>query len=385
MKNNISIVKKQCVGCTACGQACLKNAIEFEYNDEGFLYPVVISDKCVQCGICLEVCPALKSNVFGHGFSKKFYGFSGKNDYKIHSASGGFATFLSERIIDEGGVVCGCALIGKEAKHIIVKNKEDLRALQSSKYVQSSTLGVFKNLKKILDDGRIVLFIGTPCQVQGLKLFLKKDYYNLILIDLICHGVPSPKLFLNYLNYLEEKEKSRIQDYNFRYKLKRGWGTYFYYYCIDTRKKRTGPLELDKYGNDFIKAFNYRESCYLCNFANLEARPGDFTIGDFWGILKVNPAKFDKYGVSSVIVNTPKGSGLINKYMNNSLFCVKKEDVLLKQGNLIHPTPRPQIRDEYYSEMRDPGFFVAKKEPRSIKAWIKSLLPVWITNLLKRC
>lgn len=381
--NNISAIHSTCVGCGACEQICPKGAISFVNNSEGFIYPDV-SENCINCGACLNVCPANTKKPLNNENEQSFYGFSANEAYKLESASGGFATYISKFVLKQGGIVCGCALVNNMAKHIFVEREEDLSKLQSSKYVQSDTLGIYSKIKNFLDDGKQVLFIGTPCQIYGLKLYLKIDYTNLLTVDLICHGVPSPLLFKKYIEYLEDKEKSKIEDYNFRYKLKRGWGTYYYYYyCKDTNAKRTGALIFDKYGNDFINSLNYRECCYQCRFAGLDKRPADFTIGDFWGVMNAYPKKFDKYGVSSVVVNSTKGQSFLKDIINESFFIVRKSDILLKQGNLVKPTARPDDREHYYDNIQN-DFFKNKKLSVSIRDRIKLLIPQSIVNFLKR-
>lgn len=387
MNSNNSIVnidKKKCCGCGTCALVCPKKTITMEENDEGFLYPKINSSNCIRCGLCVQKCP-LTGDVNINTGSPKFFGYSSKKSYITKSASGGFATSCSEKIIDLGGIVCGCALINNEARHIFVEKKEDLHLLQSSKYVQSNVGDAFLQIKGYLQLNRKVLFIGTPCQVSGLKCYLGNNYDNLLTIDLICHGVPSPKAFKLYIKYLEHKENSKITNYNFRYKPKGRWGPHYYsYYCADKNVLRKGYLIRDKYGNDFLKGNNYRESCYVCQYTSIEKRPGDFTIGDFWSIEKFYNDKQNVNGVSSVIAHSTKAIDFLNEnYCEDSLFVATRESVLDKQGNLFFPSKRSSDRDFYYANMND-DYFKYKKVKLSIKEKVKIALPYSLRKILKK-
>jgi len=381
--NNISCINKKCYGCGTCQHICPVGAIEMKENSEGFLYPFIDETKCVNCGLCLNKCPV--NEIKYPTFTKEYYGFSSTGEYKKQSASGGFATFLSLKVLEKNGVVCGCALVDNVAKHIIVEDKKDLYKLQSSKYVQSDVNDVYVRIKNYLDNNKLVLFIATPCQVAGLHNYLSKKYDNLITVDLVCHGVPSPKLFRNYVDYLSQKEKSEINDYNFRYKGNKGWGIYYQYYkCKATGEVRSDPLMCNRYGSDFLRGDNYRESCYTCQFASLETRVGDFTIGDFWGVEKARPEKYDKLGVSCVCINTDKGKSFIKDCLNEeSFFKISKEDILLRQHNLVGPTKRNSARDTYYDNVNE-NYFYNNKVKLSIKDRLKIMCPSWVKRILKK-
>ena len=372
-----------CFGCRSCELSCPKRCIDMVYNNEGFLYPHIDKNSCINCGKCIRVCPIY--NETPKSLAKICLAFS-RNDEEINnSASGGAASFFSKHFIGENRYVCGSIYNEKnEVIHYITNKSEDLTKFNSSKYVQSDTLDTYKRVKELLLSGSHVLFFGTPCQIHGLKSFLKNDFEKLITVDLICHGVPSPKLFEAYIKWLEEKEKSTITDYNFRYKNKYGRGLYYYYYCKDTKKRRSGELFFDPYGNDFLQCKNYRESCYRCPYASIYKRPGDITIGDFWASLNTRKDLYNKHGVSSIIVNNKKGEDFIKSL--GDVFRAKEvtiEDSLTSQCNLSSPTIRPDSRDLYYKDFSLDYFF--KKTYRySFSSKIKHKIPIKLKNMIKR-
>lgn len=382
----IESVGKKCCGCRTCEKICPKKAIGMIYDKEGFLIPSINHELCINCSLCEKKCPT--RNELINDFEQKYFGFVNSNpEDLINSASGGFGIFASKIILENGGYVCGCVYDENNKPIHIVSNKfEDIMRMQSSKYVQSDTMNCFLEVKNLLVKGNKVLFTGTPCQVHGLKTYLGKDYENLLTIDIVCHGTPSPKLFEAYIHYLERKEKSSIKNYNFRYKGKKGWGRryFYYYYCVETKKERTGDLGLDKYGEDFLKGSNFRESCYDCNYSYYNKRPADITMADFWGAYKKLPEKVNKKGLSSILINTKKGMDFINENKNSAtIFECELGDVLPNQRNLNAPTERNKLRDHYYDGFDD-TFFDRKRKPSRIMRKIKSVTPKKIKSLIKK-
>lgn len=220
--NNISVIQDSCVGCRSCEQVCPKGCIAIEENKEGFLYPKVANHECIKCGLCLKSCPV--QNKSSHrNIPAEVWGFRDKNDIQImRSASGGVACVAARLIIEKGGIVFGAAYDDQlVVRHIEIAEKNDVEKLQSSKYVQSDTGECFKKVKRYLKAGRKVLFTGTPCQIAGLYAFLGGDDLNLYTMDIICHGVPSPKFFKKYLDYQSKKLGEDVLFYNFRSKEKK--------------------------------------------------------------------------------------------------------------------------------------------------------------------
>ena len=381
--NTISVVRSQCVGCRSCEQVCPKKCISICENKEGFLYPEIASDACVNCGLCLKHCPTKAVKLQP---PQANYGLKNKNTEQImQSASGGASDLFAQYIISNHGVVFGCAYTsGSEVKHIAVDNAEDLYRIRSSKYVQSDLGDSYSQAERALRSGRIVLFTGTPCQIAGLYAFLGKDYENLFTVDLICHGVPSPKLLKRYFEYKERKLGEKIVKYNFRSKAKRGWGTQYLFEIKTKTQNQTGLLSLDKYGKHFMAGDCYRECCYQCRFATTN-RVSDITVGDFWGIQKCAPEFFSEKGVSSLLVNTSKGRSLVDSISQHAdMISCSLEDVLIRQGNLVSPTRRPSARDTFYNNVNDDDFIDRLKVGLCLKDRVKAVLPRKVVAQLKR-
>lgn len=379
---NISTIQNKCYGCRSCEQICPQNSICMKPSKEGFIYPVVDENTCIHCGLCLKACP-VKQVKMHRNQPYSLYAFKNKNHEEImRSASGGAADVAASVVLRQNGVVYGAAYDDNfVVKHIEVTDNSAKERLQSSKYVQSDINDCYSKAKAMLNDGRKVLFIGTPCQIAGLYAFLGREDKNLYTMDLICHGVPSPKFFEKYLIYQRSEMKGNIMYYNFRSKDKRGWGTQ---YLIKTKTKtKTKTLSLDRYGKHFMNGDCYRESCYQCPYANMD-RVGDITIGDFWGIAKSHPEFNSSKGVSSVFINSEKGMCLFEQ-----MKCYAEieeatlEEGMVKQHNLVRPSDRPIARDFFYNNIDEPGFITDLKVGLQLKARLKSLLPNKLIQKLK--
>lgn len=339
-------VGKDCCGCGACEQLCPKNCITFEYDSEGFLYPQVNADLCTDCGLCAKRCP-ITSDV-KRGKNPEVYAAKYTDrDTVFNSTSGGIFISLALNVLEKGGIVFGCAYDENlVANHIAVESKDELYRLQSSKYVQSETRGIFAKVKKELENGREVLFSGTGCQAAGLKAFLNKDYPNLLIADIVCHGVPSPKLFAKYVDFMGKKLGGKLTEYNFRSKEKRGWD--LYYKASNDKKSKSDYGFFDAYYNAFLTCKTYRESCYSCKFANSE-RAGDITLADYWGIQKIHPEFFDNNGVSLVLVNSERGRKAWEEISGNVKAIPSTiEKAAVQNINLVAPSKRPSCRDSIY-------------------------------------
>ena len=394
LKNNISCVKEKCFGCGLCKNKCPYNAIEFIENSEGFLYPQIIKEKCKNCGICYNVCPAINSIDNHNEFKEECYMTISKDKviYK-NSASGGFATCLSEYVITNlQGVVYGCNLDDNgNVKHIRVDNNKDLVKLQDSKYVQSNILDIFKKVKEDASNKK-VLFIGTPCQVEAIEKYLnRKELDNLITCDLVCHGVPSTKLFKNYLNYLSKKYNRKVTDYRFRNKTtfdKCG----FRGKLKIAQKDKYFFAEEDIYYRDFLEEKNYRLSCYNCKY-KVNKRVGDFTIGD------VNSWEnyYDFYpelASSLVIVNNSKAKNLFDE-LEQKLFVkeisLEKEKKINKA--LSRQTELPEERKQIYQKYKnlkqyEDEITIDIDKKMQIKNIMKIVIPfkvrIFVKKILKR-
>lgn len=258
--------KKNCCGCSACHQVCPRNCIIMVEDEEGFKYPEINEEKCVDCGLCESVCPIIqKPSMYvdnSENMPKAIGGWHIDNEIRYDSSSGGAFTLFAEYIIKHGGIVFGCALNDKlKAVHLGIENIDELYKLRGSKYVQSDISDAFVEIRQHLRNGRLVLFTGTPCQAAGLNSFLNKRYDNLFICDFICHGVPSPKVFNSYISSLEEKYQDRMVGFRFRNKDK-GWnpsglqlGTEVKFKSGTT--KRYSPAYRDAFMNGFWMIFIY--------------------------------------------------------------------------------------------------------------------------------
>lgn len=339
-----------CTACSACQSICHKHAITMITDDEGFQYPYINEDSCVECGLCIKTCPANKDLDVTSSYPQQPYlAWINDDEVRLDSSSGGIFTALARYVISQGGVVCGAAYDDDmTVRHRIVDNENDLIHLRGSKYVQSITEGIFSDIKVYLNKGVMVYFVGTPCQVAGLKSFLKKKYDNLLTSDLICHGVPSGNLFKEQIKYFERKEGKKIVDVKFRAKKRFGQG-YDIQIITNTGANKFFCAELVPYFNGFWKNITLRESCYKCQYASLH-REGDITLADFWLVKKCFPDVRTSKGTSLVFVNSIIGENIFMKLANSGDVYIREatiEQALLGQGQLKSPVPRPIERDGY--------------------------------------
>lgn len=339
-----------CTACSACQSICHKHAITMITDDEGFQYPYINEDSCVECGLCIKTCPANKELDVTSSYPQQPYlAWINDDEVRLDSSSGGIFTALARYVISQGGVVCGAAYDDDmTVRHRIVDNENDLIHLRGSKYVQSITEGIFSDIKVYLNKGVMVYFVGTPCQVAGLKSFLKKKYDNLLTSDLICHGVPSGNLFKEQIKYFERKVGKKIVDVKFRAKKRFGQGCDIQI-ITNTGANKFFCAELVPYFNGFWKNITLRESCYKCQYASLH-REGDITLADFWLVKKCFPDVRTSKGTSLVFVNSIIGENIFMKLANSGDVYIREatiEQALLGQGQLKSPVPRPIERDGY--------------------------------------
>ncbi len=339
----------QCCGCRACVLSCPVNAISMIQNDKGFLYPEVDTDKCIRCGKCRTICPVnAKEHPDLGGTEPDIYAFKLKDDIKrMQSQSGGAFTAFAEVILREGGIVYGVSLTeGFEAVYTEIDKPEDLHKLKGSKYVQADTLNIYERVKARLREGKKVLFAGTSCHVDGLISYLdSEDMTELYTCDLVCHGVPSPGLFRDHIDY-QSARFGEIKDYDFRDKSFNGWHTH-----VETWKINEDETYVSADYTDLFYTNNaLRECCYQCRYASFK-KPSDITIGDFWGIESVKPEMDDNKGVSLIISRSEKGRWLLDSVMSAaSIAKVSTEECL--QPNLIAPTVRPKETDLFWEDYK---------------------------------
>lgn len=377
--------KAECCGCTACYNICPKEAIQMKPDFEGFLYPFVNAERCVECGLCDAVCP-VQNPVSCDELERKSYVIRTKDSHVLdHSTSGGFITPLGQWVIKQNGVICGAAFNNdfKVVHKIVGGGAHSLSDLRGSKYVQSDLTDCFATIKRYLEQGTTVCFVGTTCQVYGLKKFLRKKYETLVTVDLVCHGTPSPKLWDKYLEYQKNNYHSEIEDISFRNK------TYGYHsgtMRIQFKNGKTyyGSARVDPMLKSFFKEISSRPSCYQCYFKSLE-RCSDFTIYDCWHAdqLVVGLADDDK-GYTNLIVQSKKGEQVLEKIKQDfDIYPVDTERAIALDGimvrNAAHPHPK---REEYYKDMdRDE---VAEHIEKFIPITKKDHLIEWSKKIIYR-
>lgn len=381
--------KSQCTGCTACASICPQQCIQMRKNAEGFLYPVIKDNAtCISCGACARICPILNNNQRNMEKTKAYAALSKDDGLRIDSSSGGVFSELAKLVLQADGIVYGGSY-DKDFKviHIGIENVELLGKLRRAKYSQSDLSSCFQIIKKQLDAGRQVLFSGTPCQVGGLKSFLKKDYDNLFCIDFVCHGVPSPLVWKKYVKYrakIDIDNNNPPENINLRNK-ESGWSNYSYSVEFSYSK---GKRYLCKNSEDlFMKLFinNYilRRSCSACQFKGY-SRVSDITLGDFWGIWDINSEMDDNRGTSLVLTHSVKGEELLRAASGN----IKNSQVTLEQTSMMNPSllqsaAMPPSRDKVLNEIIQNGFETVIPLFQSNQS-VKTLLPVKIRNIFSR-
>lgn len=296
--------KEHCCGCESCRNACPKGAIAMVEDEEGFLYPRVNHDACIDCGICIKKCPIYNDQPANDVITTCYATISSDDGMRARSSSGGLFSQLALKTLEADGIVFGAAYDGVDTvRHRGVESVADLDALRRSKYVQSSTGDTFSQAKRALDAGRQVLYSGCPCQIAGLYAYLGRDYDNLLTVDLICHGVPSPGLFRRYLK--ETHPANSVSEVNFRDKSAFGWSTHMNAYMKDGSVRRERCTD-DPFYLMFLRCLAQRPFCSICKFTRLP-RVADLSIGDWWGVEKYDRSLNDGKGTSLALVNNAKG------------------------------------------------------------------------------
>lgn len=348
--------KKDCCGCAVCYSICPRKAIEMVEDEYGYVYPKIDKNKCIDCGLCKKGCAFQNKEKNLNNPQKTLAAVTKNNELLRNSASGGIFATIANKFLDENGSIYGASLEKEngcfKVKHIRILKKEDLVKLQGSKYVQSDMMNIYSLIKKDLEEGKKVLFSGTPCQVNALKSFLKfKDYDNLYTIDIICHGVPNNKMFNSFIKMLEKKEKGKIINFKFRDKTK-GWGLNASFTIEKNKKiiKKVVEAFNLSYYQLFLDSLIYRENCYICPYAG-KLRAGDITIGDYRKIEKEHPdfiKMFEiKKGVSCIIANNDKGEKMISELSKDFMLLDSKfEKVQYHNKQLVHPSIFKEERNE---------------------------------------
>lgn len=346
--------KSKCSGCHACYSICPKNAIVMQEDEKGFKYPKIDKEKCINCGLCEKICPIINNRKIKN--SPKAYAVINKNEgIRLKSSSGGIFYLLANYILDQKGIIFGAAFDeNMMVKHISINKKEDISKLMTSKYLQSIIGDTYKECKKYLEEDKKVLFTGTPCQVEGLLAYLKKDYKNLYTQDIICHGVPSPKIWKIYLNKLNKKVGDKPIETNFREK-ELGWNL-FELSIIYPNSAYECSHKTDAYMKAFLSNYSLRDSCYNCSFKKMN-RLSDITLGDFWGIDNIDSTMNDNKGTSLVIINSQKGKELLDFMKKNCKIKEVNFDDSVKYNTAYYKScVIPKNRDKFFYEISEENF-----------------------------
>lgn len=328
--NNIgNILAKDCCGCEACSNGCPRKCITLRPDDRGFLHPIVENELCTQCGLCLRICPVNGTTPSAKN-PRIIAAKNKKRKIRNISSSGGVFHILASDTLNSGGIAYGAAFDHElNVNHIRIDSTERLPEIIGSKYVQSHIRQTMSAAKRDLDSGKNVLFSGTPCQIAGLKKFLGKHYDNLLCIGIVCHGVPSPLVYRQYISYLQCKNGATIQSINFRDK-RFGWNKYSLSFKLSTGKELISQAFENSYMRGFVKDLYIRRACTSCRY-KIHSTLADITLGDFWGSNIVLGDKYDdNRGISIVAISSSKGEEAIHRIssMLKDVIDVKLEDVI---------------------------------------------------------
>lgn len=331
----------ECCGCSSCVQVCPKQCISFDEDNDGFRHPLINTEKCIDCHLCEKSCPVLDI-IPPHEPKYTYYAYNINDEERINSSSGGVFIELAKLIIQSGGIVFGAKYNDNwEVVHSYSESIDGLNSFQGTKYVQSIIGDSYKKVQYFLKQNKLVLFTGTPCQVAGLHYFLKKQYDNLITIDFVCHGVPSPLMWRNYLEYINP-DRLEITKVNMRDK-SRGWSHSSYLIQAGSKDLFNDYAKESIYFRGFITNLYLRQSCFNCRFKYGKSQ-SDITIGDLWGAKSIST---DDKGLSLVLINSLKGKDLFSKtmlkYSNYSYADAVKYNPCIEIS-----THKPKLYDEFW-------------------------------------
>ncbi len=356
---------EKCTGCGACASLCPEGCIRMCPDEKGFFVPTIDEEKCVECGICEEACHLNQSHRSRTDESRFFGAWAKDKEERLGGSSGGVFGLLAEKVMMRGGVVFGAAF-DEGFKGLSHKNTDEvgLEQLKKSKYLESRMEDTIGEIKTFLEAGREVLFCGTPCQAMGVRAALGKNYEKLTICDFLCHGVPSQKLYGEYIRALEKKVGAELESISFRSK-KLGWKTYCVYAEFKNKKRYLATGFEDPYLRLFLGNRGLRKSCYNCNRA--ECGEADITLGDFWGVTRLRDFEDSDEGISLVSVRTQKGEKLFEEI---------KEDLENRELSFDMAEYAFRERNIYYKELDIEGFefFGGKKDIAFLKTKLKSAL-----------
>lgn len=343
----------KCTGCMSCYNICTKKCITIETDGEGFYIPVINKKTCVNCGACQRVCPVYsQKSPINKEMNVAYACYSLDEKLRMESSSGGVFGSLARKVISSGGIVFGAGFTSElKVEHFLAHNIQEINNIQKSKYVQSYIGDAYKKATDELKNGKTVMFVGTPCQIAGYVSFLGGNLLKyrdkLLLVDFICHGVPSPKIWSTYLKYLEDKYRSKPVSVSFREKKSHGWKKFSMYVEFKNKKHYVKNQFEDEYLRAFLSDCCLRESCYHCDFKTKD-RFSDLTLADFWGIRELIPEFDDDCGVSLVLINSIKGQKAFDTIvLDLNSKQVDKQEALQHNKNIYKSVKRPNSRDRF--------------------------------------
>ncbi len=380
--------KQDCCGCSACGLVCSRQAITISTDSEGFKYPILNLSLCIECKCCEKVCPIIHRDNTERKKSYKFiYAVQHKNmETLFYSSSGGAFSAIAEYVFSCGGAVVGVEYSETmEVRHAFAYSMKEAGRFRGSKYVQSNLGRIFQDIKSYLGSGKLLLFTGTPCQVQALKLYLRKSYSNLITVDLICHAVPSPLYFEQYVIFLNRIFGKQLTSIMMRDKATAGWShKYSYRYSFIDGTDIVDPSKVSNWGRIFFSQLLNRPSCYKCRFTNLD-RVGDITIADYWDDSNKRTDIYSSKGMSLFFVNSEVGVMILNSIKENLRMWQLSEEEAMQPCLQYPPSVSPK-RNEFWQYYHTYGF--QKSYMRyftdPIYVRIKKMIKIYLKSLLRR-
>lgn len=386
----LNIDLEKCTGCGACVQRCPKQCISWTTKEFGFRYPHIDEHTCVKCGMCDKVCPINKKLV-APANQKVYAAVHNSAEVLAKSTSGGAFTALADAIFEQNGVSYGVAMQDEmQVKHIRVESKDNFAKLRSSKYLQSDTNDTYKLAEKDLKQGRVVLYSGTPCQIDGLKNFLGKNYDNLYTVDIVCHGVGSQAYFDKYMDFAK-KRYGKIDTLRFRSKEYTGWscGVVVVVVDVDKKKKKIPYRDFDNYYYSyFLSGDIYRKCCYSCKYANTK-RVGDFSLGDYWGVEALKLALPTENGCSLLIANDDRAMKLLNSVTELNKVETTIEQAAHCNKQLNEPSKLPESRLKRIQEFENmtgeeiQKVYLNTHRKLVVKGMLKSMIPYKLKLLIR--
>lgn len=377
----ILATKETCTGCTACAAACPQGCITMTADENGFLYPGVRADRCVECGLCGRACPVLTPRQVDNA-PKAYAAYSKDQGMRLQSSSGGIFTELAKAVLAGGGVVFGAAYNERfEVVHICVDNEAELAELRGAKYAQSDLRGVFPKVKAHLEQGRRVLFCGTPCQVGGLKAYLPKDYEELVTVDFVCHSVPSPVAWREYVKRRAAQDNGGELPLAVNLRSKEtGWSRYQYsnLFRYANGKSYSAKSGESLYMKLFVGGYISRDSCTNCQFKGY-SRVSDLTIGDFWGIWDIAPQMDDNKGTSVILAQSFRGAQLLSLIADRLVLTeVAPEEASCQNPAMLRPSAPNGRRKAALALIRNGrlaecGFLFAVKKPSHTRVFLQKV------------